>query len=68
MSLARIRLTAGPYWQVGSSSAVWSSGGIGCGKTCRHGYADGTSVTLKAKSARGSKSARACQTDSGGSP
>jgi hypothetical protein len=29
--------------------------GIACGKTCTHGYAFGTSVTLKAKPARGSK-------------
>jgi hypothetical protein len=32
-----------------------SPAGIACGKTCTHGYAFGTSVTLKAKAARGSK-------------
>ena len=29
--------------------------GIACGKTCTHGYAYGTVVTLKAKAAKGSK-------------
>jgi hypothetical protein len=29
--------------------------GIACGKTCSHGYAYGTSVTLKAKAAKGSR-------------
>jgi hypothetical protein len=32
-----------------------SPAGIACGKTCTHGYAYATSVTLKAKAARGSK-------------
>jgi hypothetical protein len=32
-----------------------SPAGVACGKSCTHGYAYGTSVTLKAKAAKGSK-------------
>ena len=39
----------------GKGKVTSSPGGIACGKTCTHGYAYGTSVTLKAKAARGSK-------------
>ena len=39
----------------GKGKVTSSPEGIGCGKTCRYGYADGTSVTLKTEDARGSK-------------
>jgi hypothetical protein len=39
----------------GKGTVTSSPAGIACGKTCTHGYAFGTSVTLKAKPARGSK-------------
>ncbi|HEX4323032.1 MAG TPA: PASTA domain-containing protein [Gaiellaceae bacterium] len=39
----------------GKGKVTSSPGGIACGKACKHGYADGTSVTLKAKAANGSK-------------
>jgi hypothetical protein len=39
----------------GKGTVTSSPAGIACGKTCTHGYAFGTSVTLKAKAARGSK-------------
>ncbi|HEY2182669.1 MAG TPA: PASTA domain-containing protein [Gaiellaceae bacterium] len=39
----------------GKGAVTSSPAGIACGKTCTHGYAYATSVTLKAKAARGSK-------------
>lgn len=39
----------------GKGRVTSSPGGIACGKTCTHGYASGTAVTLKAKAAKGSK-------------
>ena len=39
----------------GKGKVTSSPGGISCGKTCTHGYAYGTSVTLKAKPTKGSK-------------
>ncbi len=39
----------------GKGTVTSSPGGIACGKTCTHGYAYGTSVTLKAKASKGSK-------------
>jgi PASTA domain/Divergent InlB B-repeat domain len=42
----------------GRGTVTSSPAGIACGKTCSHGYGYGTSVTLKAKAARGSKLSR----------
>jgi hypothetical protein len=42
----------------GKGKIVSSPRGISCGKTCSHGYAYGTSVTLKAKPAKGSRFSR----------
>jgi hypothetical protein len=39
----------------GKGKVTSSPSGIACGKVCRHGYPDGTSVTLKAKAASGSR-------------
>ena len=39
----------------GKGKVTSSPSGIACGKSCSHGYADGTPVTLKAKPAKGSK-------------
>jgi Divergent InlB B-repeat domain/PASTA domain len=39
----------------GKGRVTSSPGGIACGRACTHGYASGTSVTLKAKAAEGSK-------------
>jgi len=39
----------------GAGTVVSSPAGIACGKVCSHGYPYGTSVTLKAKAAKGSK-------------
>jgi hypothetical protein len=39
----------------GKGIVTSSPAGIACGKTCTHGYAYGTSVTLKAKAASGSR-------------
>jgi hypothetical protein len=39
----------------GKGTVTSSPGGIACGKACAHSYATGTSVTLKAKAAKGSK-------------
>jgi len=39
----------------GKGKVTSSPGGIACGKACTHGYAYGTSVTLKAKASKGSK-------------
>ena len=39
----------------GKGTVTSSPAGIACGKTCTHGYPYGTSATLKAKAARGSK-------------
>lgn len=39
----------------GKGKVTSSPGGISCGKACRHAYGYGTSVTLKAKAAKGSK-------------
>jgi hypothetical protein len=39
----------------GRGKVTSSPAGIACGKACKHGYADGTSVALKAKAAGGSK-------------
>jgi len=39
----------------GKGTVTSSPAGIACGKTCTRGYAFGTSVTLKAKAARGSR-------------
>jgi hypothetical protein len=39
----------------GKGKVTSSPRGIACGKTCTHGYAYGTVVTLKAKAAKGSK-------------
>jgi hypothetical protein len=44
--------------KTGKGKVTSSPGGIACGKACTHGYAYGTSVTLKAKAARGSKFSR----------
>jgi hypothetical protein len=41
--------------KAGKGTVTSSPAGITCGKTCTHGYAYGTSVTLKAKAAKGSK-------------
>ncbi len=41
--------------KAGKGAVTSSPGGITCGKACSHGYAYGTSVTLKAKAAQGSK-------------
>ena len=40
--------------KAGKGTVTSSPAGIACGKTCAHGYAYGTSVTLKAKVAKGS--------------
>lgn len=40
--------------KAGEGTVRSSPSGIACGKTCTHGYAYGTSVTLKAKAAKGS--------------
>ena len=48
----------------GKGKVTSSPGGIACGKACSHGYAYGTSVTLKANAAKGSKFSgwsRACK-------
>jgi hypothetical protein len=42
----------------GSGKITSSPRGVSCGKTCSHGYAYGTSVTLKAKPATGSAFSR----------
>jgi len=42
----------------GKGKVTSSPRGIACGKTCTHGYAYGTVVTLKAKAAKGSKFSR----------
>jgi hypothetical protein len=42
----------------GKGKVTSSPRGIACGKTCTHGYAYGTSVTLKAKAAKGWKLSR----------
>ena len=39
----------------GKGSVTSSPSGISCGKACSHGYAYGTSVTLKAKATGGSR-------------
>ena len=39
----------------GKGTVTSSPAGIRCGKTCSHGYAYGTTVTLKAKAAKGSR-------------
>lgn len=39
----------------GKGKVTSSPGGISCGKTCSHGYAYGTAVTLKARPAKGSR-------------
>ncbi|HJU37917.1 MAG TPA: PASTA domain-containing protein [Gaiellaceae bacterium] len=39
----------------GKGKVTSSPGGISCGEDCRHGYAYGTSVMLKAKAAKGSR-------------
>ena len=39
----------------GKGKVTSSPAGIACGKACTHGYAYGTSVTLKAKAAKGSR-------------
>ena len=39
----------------GKGKVTSAPGGIACGRTCSHGYAYGTSVTLRAKAARGWK-------------
>jgi hypothetical protein len=39
----------------GKGTVSSAPGGISCGKTCAHGYAYGTSVTLTPKAAKGSK-------------
>ena len=39
----------------GKGKVTSSPSGIACGKTCSHGYRDGTPVTLRAKPAKGSK-------------
>lgn len=39
----------------GAGRVLSSPRGIACGKTCRHGYAYGTTVTLKAVAAKGSR-------------
>ena len=41
--------------KVGKGKVTSSPRGIACGKSCSHGYAYGTRVTLKAKPAKGSK-------------
>jgi hypothetical protein len=41
--------------KAGNGKVTSSPSGIACGKTCSHGYAYGTSVTLKAKAAKGSR-------------
>ena len=42
----------------GKGKVTSSPGGISCDKTCSYGYAYGTSVTLKAKAAKGSRFVR----------
>ena len=42
----------------GKGTVTSAPGGINCGKACTHGYAYGTSVTLKAEAAKGSKFSR----------
>jgi hypothetical protein len=42
----------------GKGKVTSSPGGISCGETCSYGYAYGTSVTLKAKAAKGSRFVR----------
>jgi len=42
----------------GKGKVTSAPGGIACGKTCTHGYAYGTAVTLKAKASKGSKFSR----------
>lgn len=39
----------------GNGKVRSAPGGIACGKTCEHGYGYGTSVTLRAKAAKGSR-------------
>lgn len=39
----------------GKGDVTSSPGGIACGKTCSHGFAYGTSVTLRAEAAKGSR-------------
>jgi hypothetical protein len=39
----------------GKGAVTSSPGGIACGRTCSHGYAFGTSVTLTARAAKGSR-------------
>jgi hypothetical protein len=41
--------------KAGKGTVKSSPGGIACGRACSHGYGYGTSVTLKAKAARGAK-------------
>lgn len=41
--------------KTGKGTVTSSPSGIACGKVCSHGYAYGTSVTLTAKAAKGSK-------------
>ncbi len=41
--------------KAGRGTVTSSPSGIACGKTCSHGYAYGTPVTLKAKAAKGSR-------------
>jgi List-Bact-rpt repeat protein len=41
--------------RAGKGKVTSSPGGIACGRVCSHGYAYGTSVTLKAKAAKGSR-------------
>ena len=42
----------------GKGKVTSSPGGISCGKACSHGYGYGTSLTLKAKPAKGSRFVR----------
>jgi PASTA domain-containing protein/List-Bact-rpt repeat protein len=42
----------------GRGKVTSAPGGISCGKTCSHGYGYGTSLTLKAKPAKGSRFVR----------
>jgi Divergent InlB B-repeat domain len=44
--------------KAGKGKVLSSPRGIACGKTCSHGYAYGTSVTLKARPSKGWKLAR----------
>lgn len=59
----------------GKGKVTSAPGGIACGKTCKHGYGYGTSVTLKANAAKGSrfagwsgacKGARSCKLTANG--